>query len=41
MKELTLKEVEEKLDAISQEPEKYFRDAEGKLSCSSGANSGE
>ena len=30
-KEITLKEVEEKLDAISQEPEKYFRDEDGNL----------
>ena len=30
-KEITLKEVEEKLDAISQEPEKYFRDDDGNL----------
>lgn len=30
-KEITLQEVEDKLDAISQQPEKYFRDQDGNL----------
>ena len=30
-KEITLQEVEDKLDAISQEPEKYIRDSDGNL----------